>query len=120
MASLSLQSLDLQIDETDPDLKETYGNYSQFNAFRVLKTYLEPSDNELSATEAADQLFGMLPTNSEVKEPGFSRTSLGDVILDVAQQIPYSHPSQVHLVRLLLWLRDSRNISLQYGDQDQV
>lgn len=120
MASLGPQTLDLQIDETDPDLKETCGNYSAFIAFQVFKRYLQSSDGELSTKEAADQLFRVLPTNAEVKKSGFSSTSLGHVILDAAQQIPYCHSSQVWLVRLLLWLRDWRNISLQFGDQDQV
>lgn len=112
--------LKLQMDQNDPDLKEMRGHYSDWNAFTVLKKYLEPSDERLSIAEAAGQLLRMLPTNSEVKESGFSRTSLGDVILDMAQQIPYCHPSQVWLVRLLLWLRDPTNISLQYSDKDQV
>lgn len=94
-----MAALSLKIDDEDIDSKEVAG-HTNWNAFRVLKRYLEPK-GDLNMDQAAILLLKMLP--SEVgKRVNMGQPDLFSIIfIEVAGQIPYHHPAQVRFVRLL-------------------
>jgi hypothetical protein len=104
-----MSSLNLSF-EQDATSKEVHGRYSDWKAFEVLQRYLEP-DRNLSVEQATALIHDMLPTETEkihlAGQPGMFAT----LVLEVAQQIPYPHPSQVRLVRLLQRLAISSKLN---------
>jgi hypothetical protein len=93
-----MAALNLQIDETDPTVKKVYGRYSDWKAFGILTRYLEPG-SDLSDEQAAELLYDILPSADNEKLSS-QPDMLGCVLLDVAKQIPYHHPSQIRLLNL--------------------
>jgi hypothetical protein len=83
--------------------------YSDKKAFDVLQKFLQP-DSNTSVEDAAMMIFDLLPHPTEhnrAGEPGM----FGGVVYEVSQQIPYQHPSQVKLVRLIQRLAVSTKMS---------
>ncbi|KAB8228020.1 hypothetical protein BDV23DRAFT_189353 [Aspergillus alliaceus] len=110
-----MSSLNLHIDENDPDVKDVCGRYSRWKAFCILKRYLEP-DGDLSLEQAAQLITRMLPTSAESNNY-YINVILGHDAIDVAQQIHYSNPAQARLVRLLERLQISQKlIGLDNGE----
>lgn len=66
-------------------------------AFLVLRDFLQP-DSETALNVASASILNMLP-EEDPKE--LSILSLSELCIELAEQIPYSHPSQMKLVRLL-------------------
>ncbi|QGA17132.1 hypothetical protein EYB26_004802 [Talaromyces marneffei] len=109
-------SLKFSIDETDPFLKKVEGRYSDWKAFNILCQFLLQDD--LSVRQAVSLLHNILPTKKEENlggQPGM----LVCVLLDIARQIPYSHPAQIQLVRLVGELRKSDRLTFHAIDYDQ-
>lgn len=105
-----MASLNLTFDETDIDLTPDRNGYSDLNAFRVLKRYLEP-DGDLSMKQATKLLHEMLPSK-EKKRGNIGQPDLFSIVfLDVAAQIPYHHPAQVRFVRLIKYLSASDRVN---------
>lgn len=75
-------------------------------AFGVLDDYLQPSSN-MSLEAASTSILSMLPGN-DLKE--LSILSLSELCIELAEQIPYSHPSQMKLVRLLQQVAQSPKV----------
>jgi hypothetical protein len=69
---------------------------TDWKIFLILQDYLQPS-SRTSPDEAVEKTIALFPE-------GFSDLrSVNDVCLELAEQIPYHHPSQLKLVQLL-WL----------------
>jgi hypothetical protein len=91
----------LRLNEANPSVKEVYGKYSDWKLFCILRRYLEPRKRHLSLKEATILIYNILMPTAPGKPIEYPMEAFGGVILDVAQQIPYSHTSQWRLVRLL-------------------
>lgn len=105
-----MAALNLQIDETDPTLKKVYGRYSDWKAFGILTRYLEPG-SDLSEEQATELLYEILPKADDKKLAG-QPDMLGCVLLDIAKQIPYYHPSQIRLLKLFKHLGKTDRMTL--------
>lgn len=107
-----MAALNLQIDETDPTLKKVYGRYSDWKAFGILTRYLEPG-SDLSDEQATELLYEILPSPDDKKLSG-QPDMLGCVLLDIAKQIPYHHPSQIRLLNIFKHLGKTDRMTLRH------
>lgn len=103
-----MAALNLKIDEEDRDKTEVAG-YSDWNAFRVLKRYLEPY-GDLNMNQATKLLNDMLPSEQGKRHNPDRPDLFSYVFLEVAQQIPYHHPAQIRFVRLIKHLAASDRV----------
>lgn len=69
----------------------------------TLTQFLQPQ-SEVSIHDAAQSIFTHLPAGKPYSDEGFAFTTC---VVEVAAQIPYQHPSQPRLVRLLKYLTRS-------------
>lgn len=104
--------LNLQLDNPDLEVIDKYGTVK---AFQVLKRYLETE--ELSLREAASQLYQMMPDYKT--QIGAAEVDLGSAIIDIAEQIPYSHKMQIKLVDLMKKLARSDRFNKISGDKEE-
>ncbi|KAL4802439.1 hypothetical protein BDV18DRAFT_146740 [Aspergillus unguis] len=95
MSNLTLRP-DLLTHTADPHAK--IGKYTTWDAFQVFKLYLE-DNNKLSTQEAFETLYQMMP--DEYFEASAEEDDLSCVIVQVARQVPYWHPSQAKLIGLV-------------------
>lgn len=79
----------------DIDVPEGYDSID-YKIFLVLSHFLQP-DSTLSSIDAAEHVISVFP----YKYPDLRQ--LISVCFEIAEQIPYHHPSQIKLVRLL-WI----------------
>ncbi|KAF3393912.1 hypothetical protein F1880_005037 [Penicillium rolfsii] len=91
----------LHLNETNVSVKEVYGNYSDWKLFSILRRYLEPRKRHLSLREAMILIYKMIIPTVPGKSIEFPVAAFARVVLNIAQQIPHSHPSQGRLVQLL-------------------
>ncbi|KFY13588.1 hypothetical protein V492_03150 [Pseudogymnoascus sp. VKM F-4246] len=77
------------------NIPKEYDPYD-YKVFIVLKEFLQPN-SEILLQEAAGRIIGIFPVGH------LGMTALNTVCLECAEQIPYAHPSQLKLVRLL-WI----------------
>ncbi|KZF26977.1 hypothetical protein L228DRAFT_265324 [Xylona heveae TC161] len=91
-----MSSLNLRLD--DDGLCDE-GDFSYRKAFNILRKYLEP-DSEVSIDKTAIQITDMLPSSGG-KEYGKGDSSFAYLVIEIAEQIPYHHLSQVKLVWLV-------------------
>ena len=89
-----MSSLKLTVAELSEDSEQQAVDQ---RAFLVLRDYLQP-DSEAALSAASASILNMLP-EEDPKE--LSILSLSELCIELAEQIPYSHPSQMKLVRLL-------------------
>lgn len=104
-----MASLTLKIDETDANLKIVYGRYFEWKVIEILRPYLDPK-GDLSMDQAIKLLHDMLPTADEHENRG-QPGMFGCLVLEIAPQIPYAHPAQTDLVRLLRQLEKSNRLT---------
>ncbi|KAL4794561.1 hypothetical protein BDV19DRAFT_390165 [Aspergillus venezuelensis] len=84
----------------------TVGHYIRFKAFTILLSYLEsPGKHQWDSVVA---LYNLLPPPSDLEadedgdlKPSTQEVRLGNPILDLAEQIPYAHPAQMRLARVV-------------------
>lgn len=89
------------------DLEE-YNEKSQEvdqRAFRILLDFLQP-DSTMSLSMAYASLLQILPDPAE----GTAIRRLADECIDLARQIPYSHPAQMKLIRALQYMSASPKV----------
>lgn len=106
-------SAPLKLQRESPDL-EVFDKYETVKAFQVLKQYLETE--ELSLWEAASQLYQMIPDYKT--QIGAEEDDLGSVVIDIAEQIPYSHKMQIKLVDLMKELARGDRFNKISGDKE--
>jgi hypothetical protein len=76
-------------------------------AFAILRDFLEP-DSKTSLNSACTSILALLPD----KDPdGMPVWLLGELCIELAEQIPYSHISQLKLVRLLQQMSSSPKVT---------
>lgn len=83
----------------------------------TLNEFLQPQ-SEVSIQEAAQSVLTHLPADKPYSDEGFS---FADLIVEVAVQIPYHHPSHARLVRLLKYLTRSPKVvsrSTRKGEEE--
>jgi hypothetical protein len=86
--------------------------YSQEKVFQVLNDYLQP-DTKMSLDSAVHSILALLPE----KEPLSTEVwSVGEVVLQLAEQIPYHHPSQIKLARLMEGLTRSPKFTTELSE----
>lgn len=78
-------------------------DYSDARVAAILRDFLQP-DTKLTVLEAAKAILVLIPANaSEYAEV----CSFGEICVELAEQIPYHHPSQLKLAQLLHFLSTS-------------
>jgi hypothetical protein len=86
--------------------------YSQEKVFQVLNDYLQP-DTKTSLDSTVHSILALLPE----KEPLSTEVwSVGEVVLQLAEQIPYHHPSQIKLARLMEELTRSPKFTTELSE----
>lgn len=83
--------------------------YSDDKVFIILRDFLQPSSS-LSLKSTVEAIIDLLPDNALSNEVW----SFGSVCFELAEQIPYYHPSQQKLARLLEELVESDKITEQF------
>lgn len=90
-------ALSLYLDDDDPWVIEQ-------KIFDTLNGYLQP-DSSVSATEAAQSIDSLFPTNrqddEDKEDPGSFLWQLWERVAKTAQQIPHAHPAQDKLAALV-------------------
>lgn len=85
-------------------------DYSEARVAAILRDFLQP-DTKLSLQEAARSLLVLIPANaSEHAEV----CSFGEICVELAEQLPYHHPSQLKFVQLLHYLSMSPKFMYKY------
>lgn len=69
----------------------------------ILRDYLQ-SDCKFSIDDIGDSIIALVPTKSESSDEVYSFARL---CVEIAEQIPYDHPAQTQLIRLLQYLSRS-------------
>jgi hypothetical protein len=86
--------------------------YSQEKVFQILNDYLRP-DTKTSLDSVVHSILALLPE----KEPLSTAVwSVGEVVLQLAEQIPYHHPSQIKLARLMEELTRSPKFATELSE----
>lgn len=81
--------------------------YSDHKAFLILGDFLQP-DTTTSLGSALNSILDILPDRAPLSKEVWS---FGVLCFEIAQQIPYSHPSQQKLARLLEGLKESEKVT---------
>lgn len=81
------------------DVPEWYDSI-EYKLFLVLRNYLQP-DSTISTGDAAEHVINVFP----YKYPDLRQ--LISVCFEIAEQIPYHHPSHLKLVRLIFFVGGS-------------
>ena len=84
--------------------------------FAILHDYLQP-DTRLSLKSTANSILDLLPDN----EP-YSTTVyvFGGLCIELAEQIPYHHPSQLKLAELLRYIGMSTKLGKVTGSEVEM
>lgn len=96
-----------------PLTRTTFAGGTDYSAARVaaiLRDFLQP-DTKLSLQEAANSLLVLIPANASNNA---EVCSFGGICMELAEQIPYHHPSQLKLSQLLHYLSRSPKFMYKY------
>ncbi|GIJ91228.1 hypothetical protein Asppvi_010193 [Aspergillus pseudoviridinutans] len=89
-------------------------DYSQEKVFQILNDYFHP-DTKTPLDSAVHSILALLPE----KEPLSTEVwDVGVVVLQLAEQIPYHHPSQIKLARLMEELTRSPKFTTELSETD--
>lgn len=102
---VAMSALNLCLEVEEEELNQEFGGYKPRESASILTRCLN-LDADLSVREAFLRLYAMLPERETQISYGDIRISwpelnLGGLLLDAARQIPYSHPAQAKLVKLV-------------------
>ena len=89
--------------------------YSSRRVFRILRKVLQP-ESTITAEDAAGALASLLPPIASTSDGSDELSSIMEVFLEIAWQIPYNHPSMIKLVRTVLCVLES-NRSLRLSNE---
>lgn len=78
-------------------------NFSDVKIFLVLRDFLQP-DTTLSLESVVESIASFLPKNAPLSNEIWL---FGELCFDLAKHIPYHHPSQLKLARVLEYLGKS-------------
>jgi hypothetical protein len=86
-------------------------DYSDAKVATILRDFLQP-DTKITLKEAAISLLALIPANAS----GYGEVcSFGEICVELAEQIPYHHPSQQKLAQLLRYLSGSPKFMYKYS-----
>ncbi|KAH8898656.1 hypothetical protein GQ53DRAFT_836754 [Thozetella sp. PMI_491] len=86
-------------------------DYSEAGVATILRDFLQPN-TKLSPQDAAKSLLTLIPANA----PGNAEVcSFGEICVELAEQIPYHHPSQLKFTQLLHVLAMSPKFMYKYS-----
>ena len=121
-----MASLDLKLEpvvEIDPRdaktsvlsaVKSRFGKTTTANSnqkvFAVLRDFLQP-DTAIPIKSAVKSILDLLPAEAAESDAIWS---FGEVCLEIAEQIPYSHPSQIKLALLLEQMGQSHKLTSRF------
>lgn len=95
-----LKSKSFQIDDPSSPIEYTYYDYK---VFLILRNFLQPNST-ISLSDAVDRVVDILPD-------GWSNLrDINWLCFDLAEQIPYYHPSHLKLARLLWGIGKSEKL----------
>lgn len=94
--------LNLKIDALD----EKGGTAVEAKLATILSEYVQPQ-SQVSHHDAALSILAQIPAAKPYSDEGFS---LASIVIGIASQISYRHPSQLRLVRLLKYLTRSPKV----------
>lgn len=97
--------MNLRLELEEEEFNQEVGGHKPREAVSILTRCLD-SDEDSSVREAFLHLYAMLPEREMQISYGDIRISwpelnLGGLLLDAGRQIPYSHPAQAKLVKLV-------------------
>lgn len=100
-----MSALNLCLELEEEEFNQEVGRYKPREAVSILTRCMD-SDADFSVREAFLHLYAMLPEREMQISYGDIRISwpelnLGGLLLDAGRQIPYSHPAQAKLVKLV-------------------
>lgn len=81
--------------------------YSDTKVFRILEDFLQP-DSKKSLVSTVQSILALIPENASLSTEAYA---VGEVFLELAEQIPYQHPSQIKLVRVIEQLSRSAKVT---------
>lgn len=81
--------------------------FSESKVFLILQDYLQP-DSKTSLESAVQSILSLIPENASLLTEVYY---LGLVFLELAEQIPYDHPSQIKLARVVEELSRSAKLT---------
>jgi hypothetical protein len=91
-------SLNLKLGEFDETSEIPPGQtYSDLHVLHILNEFLQPNSRK-PLQETVDSILALLPENAPLSNEVWSA---GTVIIEIAGQIPYSHPAQLKLAILV-------------------
>lgn len=98
----TMSTLDLKIEGLKPPFEHTI--------FRLLRDYLQP-DTTMTLESTARSILALLPDSAPHEAPhSYDVYDFGGVCIELSEQIPYHHPSQLKLVGLLELLGQSTKL----------
>lgn len=104
-----MSSLKSKLSHGTPPAYKASGDsvYSSDKLFVILRDFLQP-DSTMPLKSAVDRIADLLPDNAPLSTEVWD---LGTVCFEVAEQIPYHHPSMQKLARLLEALGQSTKVN---------
>lgn len=86
-------------------------DYSEARVAAILRDFLQP-ETKLSLQEVAKSILVLIPANAAGNAEVFS---FGEICVELAEQIPFDHPSQLKLAQLLHHLSMSPKFMYKYS-----
>lgn len=96
--------------EDEPEAPAT--KYTKDKAFTILRNYLQ-LDTSQSEDQAAQNILVMIPDETSSGQIW----EFGEMCFELAEQIPYNHPAQIRLTRLLERMGTSTKIHIIFKDE---
>jgi hypothetical protein len=90
-------SLNLKLEGFDENEMPSGQTYSDLHVLHILNDFLQPNSTN-SLQETVQSILALLPVNAPLSNEVWSA---GTVIIEIAAQIPYSHPLQLKLANLV-------------------
>jgi hypothetical protein len=91
----------------DLQLEGPYGHVVTDKTFAILRDYLQPN-SAMTLSSAEKSILDLLPNDDQYATDVLT---FGEVCIEVVEQIPYYHPSQIKLARLLEHLGTSTKLT---------
>lgn len=103
-------------------MDEQLGTLVGKTAIDILRRLLEtPTCESISVEEAGKLLEAMIPSKENKGHHYYASSTLANLVMFAANQIPYSHPSQLLLLQLLKRLEGSSKLpGAWYQSDDEL
>ena len=107
-----MATLNLIMEEISNDPRKS--NDVDQQAFAILRDFLQP-DSKTSLMSASASILALL---SDSNPEGLPVWKLGELFIELAEQIPYSHPSQLKLSQVLQQMASSPKVTTKVSATD--